>query len=288
MPATSIRQSGTTALEKASAFMVGTLFFARTGAGRQAFRRWTAIGRRDKMIAYLRSVDPGHHLATSHPVHNEHQDRTSEWFGMTSFQQWPRPLHDWMLDQRRQQASTGRIIPQVNEEYGYEDHYPEWNRVPAPGCSADADRRAAWEMAMAGTYQTTGETAKRGTGVPPDTGGGWVNGRADPTMRLLEMQSHMVDFFSSFEWWKAEPHDESVSPGAFCFAEPGKVYAVYLPHGGKVSVKLQPGRYHAHWFQPRTGQIIDIGEASGPEWTSPKSRDIDDWALVLKRTDAGP
>ena len=78
------------------------------------------------------------------------------------------------------------------------------------------------------------------------------------------------------------------APGAFCFAEPGKDYAVYLPHGGKVSVKLQPGRYHAHWFQPRTGQIIDIGEASGPEWTSPKSRDIDDWALILKRTDAGP
>ena len=80
-----------------------------------------------------------------------------------------------MLDQRKQQAQTGRLIPQVNEEYGYEDHYPEWNPVAAPGCSADADRRAAWEIAMAGTYQTTGETAKRGTGVPPDTGGGWVN-----------------------------------------------------------------------------------------------------------------
>ncbi len=98
----------------------------------------------------------------------------------------------------------------------------------------------------------------------------------------------MVDFFTSFEWWKVEPHDESVSSGAFCLAEPGKVCAVYLPRGGKVSVKLEPGRYHAHWFQPRSGEIIDIGEASGPEWTSPKSRDIDDWSLFLKRTDAGP
>jgi len=26
---------------------------------------------------------------------------------------------------------------------------------------------------------TTGETAKRGTGLQPDTGGGWVNGRSD-------------------------------------------------------------------------------------------------------------
>ncbi len=237
---------------------------------------------------YLMSVDPYRHLATSHPVHNEHQDRTADWFGMTSFQQWPRPLHQWMLDQRKQQAQTGRLIPQVNEEYGYEDHYPEWNPVAAPGCSADADRRAAWEIAMAGTYQTTGETAKRGTGVPPDTGGGWVNGRADASMLLLELQSHMVDFFTSFDWWKAEPHDELVNQGAFCLAQPGEVYAVYLPHGGQVTVKLEPGPYHAHWVQPRTGQTAVIGEITGPDWTSPKSRDIDDWALLVRRAKRQP
>jgi hypothetical protein len=233
---------------------------------------------------YLMSVDPYRHLATSHPTQNEHQDRTAEWFGMTSFQQWPRPLHDWMLEQRRIQAKTGRIIPQVNEEYGYEDHYPTWNAVPAPGCSADADRRAAWEMAMAGTYQTTGETAKRGTGVAPDTGGGWINGRADETMLLLEMQAHLVDFFTSFEWWKAEPHDELVNKGAFCLAEPGKVYAVYLPHGGKATVKLEPGAYRARWFQARSGETLDIGAVQGPEWTSPAAGDIDDWAILIQRT----
>jgi hypothetical protein len=45
----------------------------------------------------LYRLDPYHHLATSHPVHNEHQDRTSQWFSMTSFQQCDRPLHGWML-----------------------------------------------------------------------------------------------------------------------------------------------------------------------------------------------
>ena len=95
---------------------------------------------------------------------------------------------------------------------------------------------------MAGTYQTTGETAKRGTGMPPDTGGGWVNGRADTSMLLPELQSHMVDFFTSFEWWKAEPHNELVNNSAFCLAELGRVYAVYVPHGGQVSVRLEPGR----------------------------------------------
>ena len=227
--------------------------------------------------------DNSRHLATSHPVNNDHQDRAAEWFGMTSLQEWHRPLHVWMLEQRRKQAQIGRLIPQVNEEYGYEDHYPDWNPTPAPGCSADGNRRAAWEMAMAGTYQTTGETAKRGTGVAPDTGGGWVNGRADATMQLLELQSHLVEFFTAFDWWKTEPHDELVNHGAFCLSQPGQIYATYLPHGGNVSVKLAPGDYRANWFHARTGETIDLGTASAPGWTSPKAPDLDDWALLLRK-----
>jgi hypothetical protein len=226
-------------------------------------------------------LDPYHHLATSHPVHNRHQDRTSEWFGMTSFQQWDRPLHGWMLAQRQQQTLTGRIIPQMNEEYGYEDHYPDWAPYKPPAASADADRRAAWEISMAGCYQTTGETAKRGTGVPPDTGGGWVNGRGDDTMIMLEGYAAMVRFFTSIEWWKAEPHDELVSNSAFCLAEIGKVYAAYLPAGGDVTLQLQPQRYVVKWYNPRSGEYLSVGEAEGPSWHSPQAPDKQDWVLLL-------
>lgn len=38
----------------------------------------------------LQQWDPYHHLATSHPVHDIHQDRGSEWFGFTSLQDWNR------------------------------------------------------------------------------------------------------------------------------------------------------------------------------------------------------
>jgi hypothetical protein len=34
----------------------------------------------------LQTWDPYHHLASSHPVHREHQDRASAWFGFTSIQ----------------------------------------------------------------------------------------------------------------------------------------------------------------------------------------------------------
>lgn len=237
-----------------------------------------------EMGTMLQRWDPYHHLATSHPRRNEHQDRTSPWFGMTSFQQWKRPLHAWMVDQRRQQEQTGRIIPQINEEYGYEDHYPEWAPYKAPAASADADRRAAWEMAMAGCYQTTGETAKRGTGVPPDTGGGWVNGRGDSTMTMLEGYAHMVRFFTSFPWWRTNPHDELVDRG-FCLADSGSLYVVYLPDGGKVTLKLGPGRYETKWFNPRTGAHGSPWVAKGPAWTSPRASDSKDWVLLFRRID---
>jgi len=224
--------------------------------------------------------DPYQHLASSHPVHTEHQDRASDWFGFASLQEWSRTQHSLMLESRQLQKKTGRIVPQTNEEYGYEDHYPIW-APPPPGDSAETLRRTAWDFVMAGAYGTAGESARRGTNIWPDTGGGWVNGRGDDTMTMLNGYAHMVDFFTSFEWWKTDPHDELVSNGAWCLAQPGRIYVVYLPKGGAVTVKLEPGRYRAEWFSAFTGERIPIGLISGPAWTSPRAPDSNDWALLL-------
>jgi hypothetical protein len=230
----------------------------------------------------LEQWDPYHHLATSHPVEDTHQDRASDWFGFTSFQDWSRSQHAYILRQRALQQKTGRIIPQTNEEYGYEDHYPLW--APGPGSeSADVLRRTAWDIYMAGGYQTAGESCRRGTNVWPDTGGGWLNGRGDDTMTMFVGFGHIVDFFASFDWWKTDPHDELVSGGAYCLARPGEIYAVYLPKEGPVTVRLEPGAYSAHWFGANTGEIIPLAPASGPAWTSPNPPDRQDWALLLQR-----
>lgn len=233
--------------------------------------------------------DPWHHLATSHPAQSmEHQDRAAPWFGFTSYQDWSRRQHALMLGSRRLQQKTGRIIPQTNEEYGYEDHYPEW---AAPGSdSADSLRRTAWEIYMAGAYQTAGESVRRGVNVWPDTGGGWMNGRGDDTQTIFLGYGHIVDFFTGFEWWKTNPHDELVDGGNYCLAEPGRAYAVYLPHAGKVTVNLQPGTYRAEWFDASTGRRFPItSAATGPAWISPEPPDDSawktarDWALLLQR-----
>jgi hypothetical protein len=226
--------------------------------------------------------DPYQHLATSHPVNNRHQDLTAGWFGFTSFQEWSRDQHAFMLSQRTRQKALGRIIPQTNEEYGYEDHYPLWAQGPGSE-SADTLRRTAWEIVMAGGYQTTGETARRGTNVWPDTGGGWMNGRGDDSMTMLQGYAHLVEFFTGFEWWKTEPHDELVTRAAYCIAKPGEMYAAYLPHGGTVTIRLRAGRYEGMWFNTSTGDRTPLPPAEGPVWTSPAAPDSNDWALLLKR-----
>lgn len=230
----------------------------------------------------IKQWDPYKHLATSHPISDVHEDRSSDWFDFTSHQEWSRTQHAYILGQRAIQLKTGRIIPQTNEEYGYEDHYPMWAPLPDQE-SADVLRRTAWGIYMAGGYQTAGETCRRGTNIWPDTGGGWLNGRGDDTMTMFLGFGHIVDFFSSFEWWKTDPHDELVNNGAFCLAKPGETYAVYLPTEGTVTINLEPGTYAVHWFNASTGQVVPLPQVNGSSWTSPKSPDRLDWALLLQR-----
>lgn len=233
---------------------------------------------------WLEDLDPYHHLATSHPLNNKNQDRSSPWFGFTSFQEWSRNQHEFMLSERQEQQKTGRIIPQTNEEYGYEDHYPLW--APRPDSeSADVLRRTAWDISMAGAYQTTGESARRGTNVWPDTGGGWMNGRGDDSMIMLRGYSHIVDFFTSFEWWKAEPHDDLVTLGNYCLAEPGRTYVLYLPKGGSATVRLVRSRYSVKSFDPLSGNWKDLGNIEGTAWTSSPVPSGSDYAFLLQKLD---
>lgn len=104
-------------------------------------------------------------------------------------------------------------------------------------------------------------------------------------MTMFLGYGHMVDFFTGFEWWKTNPHDELVDGGNYCLADPGKTYAVYLPRAGHVTVRLEPGRYRASWFSASTGERMDLPEVSGGSWTSPDAPDRNDWALLLKSRD---
>ena len=243
------------------------------------------------MGTLIKQQDPYKHLTSTHG-HGDFRFRTSAWADFAMYQSWDESGgYDFMLKNRLEQEKTGRMIPQVNEEYGYEDHYPQgWggNRV-APARSADTRRRLAWEIYMAGGYQTTGERA-----TTPD-GGGWINGRGGEDKTMLEYYGHIYDFFTSITWWKLHPEPKllvSFTPGnkTAPYASQkvltsrnaeGDLAVIYMPVGGVVTLNgdmLKDG-LKPMWFSPRDGGIR-IARALRPKVY--RTPDANDWILLFR------
>ena len=212
----------------------------------------------------------------------------SFWPDFAMFQSWDENGgYQPMLQRRNAQADTGRPMPQINEEYGYEDHYPvKWggNRR-SPARSADNRRRLAWKIAMAGCYQTTGERANGGGGSTAASPGGWINGGFDSSMHMLEGYERMVDFFTSIEYWKLEPAPRIVSGNLLVLAERGRQYAIYYRRPEQGTVELEPGDYTARWYNPRSGEWTDGPRTlvtADNKWHAPAPPGQDDWVLLLR------
>lgn len=190
----------------------------------------------EKMGTFIRQKDPYDHLMSVHG-HGDFRFRTSAWADFAMYQRWDEHGgYDYMLKNREEQAETGRIIPQVNEEYGYEDHYPaKWGEGrTAPARSADNRRRLAWGMYMAGGYQTAGERANT------ETGGGWINGRGDDSMIQFKGYGHIVDFFTSIPWWKLEPDNSIIQVSQDHTAKSELTHVVYTrDKNGNAALYLQ-------------------------------------------------
>jgi hypothetical protein len=247
----------------------------------------------DKMGAFVKQCDPYDHLTSTHG-HGDFRFRQSAWADFAMFQSWDdHGGYDFMVKNRQDQAKTGRIIPQVNEEYGYEDHYPQgWgeNRK-APARSAATRARIAWEIYLAGGYQSTGERADSAAG------GGWINGRGDDTMTMLELYGHIYDFFTGITWWKllsdtnlvvsVKPHpsasDKTKAPGKVFAARnaEGDLAAVYVPNGGVVTLKgeLLKDQLKPLWFSPRDGGMRNARALRDRVYRTPTA---DDWVLLLR------
>ncbi len=242
----------------------------------------------EKMGAFVKQNDPYHHLTSTHG-HGDFRFRTSTWADFAMYQSWDESGgYDFMMKNREEQMKSGRMIPQVNEEYGYEDHYPQgWgdNRV-APARSAESRRRLAWEIYMAGGHQTTGERANS------PSGGGWINGRGDDSMVMLEGYAAIYDLFTSVAFWKLVPEPGLVTGftpakagtkvrALACKNAEGDLAVVYIPQGGVVSLKVESLRdgLKPMWFSPRNGGM-KMAKALRPKtYRTPTDSD---WVLILR------
>jgi hypothetical protein len=256
----------------------------------------------EKMGAFVKQCDPYDHLTSTHG-HGDFRFASSAWADLALYQSWDEHGgYDFMLENRLRQARTGRVIPQVNEEYGYEDHYPRgWgeNRQP-PARSAQTRARIAWEIYLAGGHQTTGERAVApaapGASGPP-AGGGWINGRGTDPSDLLELHGHIYDFFTGITWWKLAPDTNlvlSLKPHAAAVGNPaspnrafaarsaeGDLAAIYIPGGGTVALDPQRLRDQLKplWFSPRDGGMRNARALRERVYRTPTA---DDWVLLFR------
>jgi hypothetical protein len=179
--------------------------------------------------------------------------------------------------------------PVLNTENGYE--YLRGDPTSKQQVHhTDKVRRTSWRIVCAGGYFAAGfhgtighsdvwnriDTPNRYDFVLKDEG-------AAGQLALL------YDFFSALPYWRMRPFDGVKGDIAVALAEPGEVYAVYLPKGGKLTVDLTgtKGRFQTRWFNPRDGKWTEAAEAVGggrPEFAAP---DANDWALLLRRPGAG-
>lgn len=230
--------------------------------------------------ALIRAADPSGHLISVHG-RGDFPFYRSPWADFAMYQSWDEHGGYRFLRQARALAAkAGRPMPQVNEEYGYEDHYPgPWGGGrKKPARSADNRRRLAWEMCMAGGYQTTGERADE-PGM-----GGWITGLGNERMTMLTGYRHLVDFFTAFAWWKCDPVDGVADGGALVLVEPGRRYAVYAPKGGPVTLQAPAGTWTVKRYNPRTGEWAKAERATAAEGGLRLSfADADDWAAVIER-----
>ena len=176
--------------------------------------------------------------------------------------------------------------PVLNTESGYEylrGHPTEKQQVH----HTDKVRRSAWRIVCAGGYFAAGFN---GTIGHSDA---W--NRIDPpnhyTFTVADegaatQLGALHDFFTHLPFWRLEPFT-GVTSDAVALADPGKVYVVYLSHGGATSLDLTAAKssFTARWFNPRTGTFLEkfsVPMGSARSFTAP---DLDDWALELQRND---
>jgi len=165
--------------------------------------------------------------------------------------------------------------PYVNEEYGYEGGRNE----PGHGMNTDWVRRCHWSIALAGGYATYGDWT---AGTPFYTGT-VGEGRAPAQLR------HLRAVFESLPFPLMQPRNDLVEANAFCLAQPGKAYLVYLPDGGQTTLRTQPADrgYALTWIDPRTGERSRRGRVSS-ETIALDAPGAGDWSAIVATEDAVP
>ena len=109
---------------------------------------------------------------------------------------------------------------------------------------------------------------------------------------MWDLTRHALEFFRDhLPYPDMAPADALVSAaGAWCLADPGETYAVYLPNGGTTLLDLQTStaEFSVRWYNPRAGGELQTGTVStirGPGKVSigePPAQATSDWVVLVR------
>jgi uncharacterized protein DUF5060/collagenase-like protein with putative collagen-binding domain/uncharacterized protein DUF4038 len=140
--------------------------------------------------------------------------------------------------------------------------------------NAEQVRRGAWGILTAGGFLLYGEFDINRPGA-----GDFGAGQAHPYLKIL------YDLVERIPYWTMAPHNDLVSAGAYCLADPGKEYVIYAERGGPIAVDLSAvqGVFQAEWLNPRTGErttMVKVKGGTRQTFMNPAGDDHD-WVLQI-------
>ena len=114
---------------------------------------------------------------------------------------------------------------------------------------------------------------------------------------MWDLTRYAVQFLRDLPFPRMNRHDELTSgENHYCLAEPGSVYAIYLPSGGTTDLDLGPATepFRIRWFDPRKGGPLQIGTlamTAGPGVVNIGQSALDsdkDWVALVVRSSLQP
>ena len=244
---------------------------------------------RKEIARYIRAIDPYDHPITVHTKNNRAPDFYNgllgdPFFEATSIQGNMENYHRDAVALRERSAKAGRKWVVFGDEQPSADVgvLPDEND---PGHKIPRTQ-ALWGNLMGG-----------GAGVE------WYFGYKFPHMdlncedwrsrdRMWDQTRHALTFFRShLPFWQMTP-DNALAEGANArvLAQPGRVYAVYLPEGGETRLTVEAGTYEVRWYDPRNGGALRTGvvrTVNGPGAVllgAPPAESGEDWAVLVTRS----
>jgi hypothetical protein len=243
---------------------------------------------RQAFSKYIRDADPYDHPIVCHTYPGKYEEAYQPLLGYTDFEGPSLQTNDthnqtrWWLDRS---AQAGRPWFVCLDEIG----------PSHTGVKPDKDdywhdeirQRHLWANLMAG-----------GAGV--EWYFGYTFSHNDLNCESWYSRDHMWDmtryalefFHDRLPFYKMSHHDELTSAeDDYCLADPGEVYAIYLPSGGTTDLDLgaATGTFHIRWFDPRKGGSMQMGPlaaVTGPGKVNIGEAPMDsdkDWVALVKR-----